>query len=341
MSAPQQRTLFLTTSYPRHPGDFGGHFVRSHAQAEQADGHSVQVLAFGEPTANAECSDPNIEVRWLGGGALFGAPGVLPRLSERRSRLLLLVPAFLRALSALWSSERYDRVIAHFLLLSGWPLGVWFGRRSGAALEVVAHGSDVRLFERLPVWLRLPIARDLAAAGARLRFVSEELRARMARAVSAPELRRYVESQPVGAMPLDLPEVPDRERARRELGIGSDEQVLLIVGRLIEGKRVRVALGAALLLPEARVVVIGSGPLRGELEEKLPETQFLGELSHELCLMWMSAADALVCASRHEGAPTAVREARSLGTPVIAVEAGDLLTWARADEGIWVVGTHG
>jgi teichuronic acid biosynthesis glycosyltransferase TuaC len=51
----------------------------------------------------------------------------------------------------------------------------------------------------------------------------------------------------------------------------------------------------------------------------------------------MSAADLLLSASRHEGAPTVVREARALGTPVVATDAGDLRAWAAADAGIWLV----
>jgi glycosyltransferase involved in cell wall biosynthesis len=333
----RQRTLFLTTSYPRHPGDFGGHFVQAHARREQSAQRSVQVLAFGEPTAGAEHTDPDIETRWLGGGGLFGAPGVLPRLKENPVRMLLLVAPLLRSLSALRERTQYDRVIAHFLLLSGWPLGVLFSRTSPAVLEVVAHGSDVRLFEKLPAWLRRRIARDFARQSANLQFVSEELKARMARAAGSPDLQRYIEAQAVGAMPLDLPTVPHRDEARRQLGIGADDRILLIVGRLIEGKRVLQALRAALLVPNARVVALGSGPLRGELAKELPEAELLDEVSHQHCLLWMSAADALVCASREEGAPTTVREARSLGTAVIAVEAGDLRRWAERDGGIWMV----
>jgi teichuronic acid biosynthesis glycosyltransferase TuaC len=51
----------------------------------------------------------------------------------------------------------------------------------------------------------------------------------------------------------------------------------------------------------------------------------------------MAAADVLVSASREEGAPTVVREARALGVPVVAVPCGDLATWAAADPGIALV----
>jgi teichuronic acid biosynthesis glycosyltransferase TuaC len=45
----------------------------------------------------------------------------------------------------------------------------------------------------------------------------------------------------------------------------------------------------------------------------------------------------LLSTSAHEGAPSVVREARALGVPVVAVAAGDLAEWAKADPGIVVL----
>lgn len=332
-------TLFLTTSYPRSDGDFGGHFVLSHARREQASGRSVRVLTFGTP-AEGYTPAEDIEVVWLGGGALFGAPGVLPRLAERPARALLLGVPLLRALGRLCPRPRYQRVVGHFLLPSGWPLGVWFARRRGgpsASLEVVAHGSDVRLFERLPRWLRRHVTRELMHVGATLCFVSSELRARMAQSLGAPELQRYVEAQPVSAAPLDLPELPSRAEARQALGIVESETLVVIVGRLTTGKRTEVALGAAELLPGARIVVIGDGPDAARLRALHSNVSFLGALARERALAWVRAADILLSASRLEGAPTVVREARLLGVPVVAAAAGDLVEWSVRDPELWVV----
>jgi glycosyltransferase involved in cell wall biosynthesis len=59
--------------------------------------------------------------------------------------------------------------------------------------------------------------------------------------------------------------------------------------------------------------------------------------SHSDALAWISCADYLVSASRLEGAPTAVREARALGVPVVAAPSGDLMEWARTDAGIEIL----
>lgn len=337
--ATRPTILFLTTSYPRSRDDFGGHFVRTHARLERRPAGSVRVLAFGTPEQPL-AGETGIEVVWLGGGDLFGAPGVLARLAQRRRRAFLLLHPLLRALWSLRTRHHYARVVAHFLLLSGWPLGVWFARRRTAApapLEVIAHGSDVRLFERLPAWLRRRITGDLASTNATLRFVSTELRERMTRAAGSPELCRYVAAQPVSAIPIDLPELPSSAEARRELDVREDELLLAIVGRLTPGKRVEVALAASALVPAARVVVIGDGPDAERLKELHPEAEFVGALDRKRALTWLQAADLLLSASRLEGAPTTVREARLLGVPVIATAAGDLGHWSTRDAELWIV----
>jgi len=337
----QAATLVLTTSYPRSDGDFGGHFVRADALRQRGPARPVHVLAFGTRGTPPSAHDAGIELDWLGGGSLFGTPGVLPRLEERRARALLLVWPLLRALWALRLRARYGRVVAHFLLLSGWPLGVWFARRGptrGAVpLEVVAHGSDVRVFERLPSWLRRRIVSDLLGARATLRFVSHELRARALRSVGDAELERYLAAQPVSAAPLVLPELPSREAARAELGISDGETLVVVVGRLTAGKRTDVALRALELLPAARVTVVGDGPAASDLRASHPDVLFAGELERRRALVWMRAADLLLSASRLEGAPTAIREARLLGVPVVAAHAGDLAHWAKHDAELWIV----
>ena len=61
---------------------------------------------------------------------------------------------------------------------------------------------------------------------------------------------------------------------------------------------------------------------------------FTGALPRREALAWVAAADALLHPSAVEAAPTVVREARALGVPVVACDAGDVVAWARDDAGI-------
>ena len=136
---------------------------------------------------------------------------------------------------------------------------------------------------------------------------------------------------------LELDGVPGRAAARRELGVSTEEHVVVVAGRLIPEKRTEVALAAASLLRGVRVVVLGDGPERERLRSAYPRAQFLGLVPRTQALVWMRAADAVVSASREEGAPSVVREARALGTRVVALACGDLASAATLDPGLFVV----
>ena len=82
-------------------------------------------------------------------------------------------------------------------------------------------------------------------------------------------------------------------------------------------------------VPEARLVVVGKGPLRGEVEELAAELPGRVELIEELPPEGVSAAldDAtlLVLPSRHEGLGRVVIEAFARGRGVVASRAGGVL----------------
>jgi glycosyltransferase involved in cell wall biosynthesis len=96
---------------------------------------------------------------------------------------------------------------------------------------------------------------------------------------------------------------------------------------------VRLALSRA----PSRIVVLGDGPLAPALARLDPSVTALGQRLRPEALAWIAAADLVVSASRNEGAPTVIREARALGVPVLAVPAGDLRAWAATDPGIELI----
>lgn len=291
--------------------------------ARRRAGDRVLVIAPGR----AQPGDAERELIRVPSAGLFGPPGALPRLRENPLRALGAFQLTLGARRLLHQLGPFDEVVAHWLLPSAWPIAC----STGARLEVVVHGSDARLLAALPAALRRHIGRRLLAAGARLRCVSEHVMFQLTAAT--PELSPFVRVAP---SPFELPELPPRAELRRELGIGAEHRLVVIVGRLIADKRVDVAL-AALASLSARVVVIGAGPLLERLRSEFPQVRFTGELPRPQALRWIAAADVLVSASRHEGAPTAIREARALGVPVVACEAGSLARLAASDPDIWLV----
>jgi glycosyltransferase involved in cell wall biosynthesis len=123
----------------------------------------------------------------------------------------------------------------------------------------------------------------------------------------------------------------DRGRAkRRELGLPEDAPVVGAVSRLAWKKGIRHLVDAAPRLleavPDARIVVAGAGPLRGELEAAATalgvadRVRFLGSRSDTIELM--AALDVFVLPSVVEGMSNALIEAMAVGRPVVATDVG-------------------
>lgn len=324
------RIAIVSSSYPTGPGDPSGHFVATEADELVRAGNDVLVVTTSGPSLGGHVSLENgVPVLRLWSGHAAGFPGIVARLREKPWQLAALALWAHSAERALRERGPFRRIIAHWLLPCGFPIAVRAAR--GAALEVVVHGSDARLCAALPSPLRRALAAQLARYSAELRCSSHAVREQLERALGlAPD------SLPVRAPSLDLGEPRERARARARLAIPDSDRLAVVVARLVSDKRVAEGLRAARLVPGLRVVVIGDGPELVELRRSFPEARFLGRLPRPDALTWIAAADVLVSASRNEGAPTAIREARALGVPVAARPAGDVERWAESDPGLVV-----
>lgn len=120
----------------------------------------------------------------------------------------------------------------------------------------------------------------------------------------------------------------DREDTRAIIGL-STRYLLITVCRLTGWKGVDGLIRALPELgPEVGLVVVGDGPLYGELTA-LAEQQgvsdrvrFLGTVPRERVASLLRACDVFVLNSTYEGLPHVVLEAASAGLPVIATDAG-------------------
>jgi glycosyltransferase involved in cell wall biosynthesis len=121
----------------------------------------------------------------------------------------------------------------------------------------------------------------------------------------------------------------DRDEVRASLGVPVDAPLALFVGRLAAQKRVDDLLKALDLLqhvrPDLRTLIVGDGPLRGDLEELANafrlggSARFLGHRDDVPRLL--AAADLLVLPSLYEGLPNVVLEAMRFRKPVVATAA--------------------
>lgn len=332
MNDTRGKTLVITSSYPSGAQDAAGHFVEAEVRLLRQTGEEVHVFAAG---AGPEINRPKEVTFFAGGAQLFDHPGALPRLKERPLRLFGVIAPSIRAFSRSRGAN-YDRIIAHWLFPGAMPWAYFFCSPT-ARLEVVLHGSDVRLATRLPPLVLNTILEALVRRRAQFRIVSKALQAELLQCRLSPGARTAILQATVRPAALVLPEIPTKSAARRRLGVSPESRLVAIVARLVSTKRVQTALCAAELIPNASIVVLGDGPLIQDLRQQFSSARFIGQQPRDVALTWLQAADLLISASQLEGAPTTIREARQLGTPVVTVEAGDVLEWAESDPELHVV----
>jgi len=157
--------------------------------------------------------------------------------------------------------------------------------------------------------------------------------------VAEPQRTRLVE---VGVDPSRVRVVPNgiaadrvaaaaregRARLRAAWGVGDDERVVLVLGRLSPEKGQDLALEAFARLGrrDARLVLVGDGAARPALETRAARPDLAGRV---LFLGWrddphacLGAADVFLLPSRTEGLPLALLEAMAAGVPAVAARVG-------------------
>jgi phosphatidylinositol alpha 1,6-mannosyltransferase len=110
--------------------------------------------------------------------------------------------------------------------------------------------------------------------------------------------------------------------------VGADEQtpVLLLVSRLVKEKNLADLVRAEQLLRESgrryRLVLVGDGPMRAELQRQLPDAHFTGHQSGEDLARWYASGDVFVFPSTTETFGNVILEAQASGLPAVVVDRG-------------------
>jgi len=125
------------------------------------------------------------------------------------------------------------------------------------------------------------------------------------------------------------PNPENRKKVRGALGIKEDTFVIVAVGRLVEVKNYAMLIEAAGKVKNRdniKILLVGDGPLRSELESKITTSdlrssvEILGQRDDIPQLL--AASDLFVSTSTSEGMSNTIMEAMATGLPVIATDVG-------------------
>lgn len=324
----------LTTGTPRFDGDLAGTFVEELNLELASRGHLVEVFApesprRAPPTRNGirvhevpYLRPRELERTFYGAGALDNAAHSV----AAKFGMLTFPPAMLARVAT--HAARFDAFLAHWAVPSGAVAGLV---ARGKPHVVVFHSGDVHLLTQVPALAAL-VVRGLLASHARLVFVAESLRARLAASLPsslADALRRNssVISMGVRPPPADLP-----ERAVLRESLKLERFTVVTLGRLVPIKGLDVLVRALAGL-DVDLVVLGDGPERGALERLASDldvrARFAGTSVGDEKWRWLAAADLFAMPSldhdgRTEGLPVALLEAMTAGLPIVATRTGGI-----------------
>jgi len=335
------RICMMTSSYPRHPGDGSGSFVRALAQALVGLGHAVHVVAPYDPAVR-EMDQRGVSVhrfRYVPGDALclVGHARSLRADVNLRPIVPLLMPGFALAaiarVLALHGRQRFDLIHGHWAVPCGAVAGI-AARLTGLPLVITLHGSDMYVAERNPLYAA--VARSGFRRAARVSACSEDLRARA--------VRMGLDEKRSGVIPCgvdgDFYATGRRTQVRARLGIPSAALVIGALGRLVTKKGFAYLLEAMPTVlesePDAYCVIGGEGDLRDELVAQarglgiVDRVLLPGYVSWQDTPHYYAACDVLAVPSvvdadgNVDGLPNVLLEAMASGCAVIASKVGGM-----------------
>lgn len=325
---PKKKLLVTASTFPRWKDDTEPRFVLDLA-SHMKDAYDITVLVPAAPGAKEKEYLDGVKViryhyfpihKWE---TLCYPGAIVPRIKEKKVRILLVPFLFLSLFFHLWKLlPEFDIVHAHWLI----PQGIvqsFFKK----PYIVTGHGGDV-------VSLNKGITRKLKIKclkrAEHVTVVSEHLKKKVQELV--PGILPDVIS-----MGVNISQFGRKYRVPDYFGQG-DKKVVLFVGRLAEKK------GAAYLIKamesvDAVLAIVGDGPLRENLEQQSQKinqragwkkVRLLGAKSHAELKMVYASADVFACPSvtakdgDQEGFGLVMLEAMASDLPVIASNSGGI-----------------
>jgi glycosyltransferase involved in cell wall biosynthesis len=311
------KILFCNYEYPPLGG--GGGVVNAQLAEELAGRHEVTVLT-------SQALDlPDIET--VNGVEIRRVPvwGRKEAAAASMVSMLSYVPVGARYGRSMLKERPFDVINTHFVVPTG-PLGAYLAGRAGIPNVLTVHGGD--LYD--------PSKKSSPHRHLPLRIIIRSLLKRANVVVGQSQNTvdnihsYYVDDLDCELIPLGIVRPGQPDQSRQGLGFAENDKILVTVGRLVARKAVSqlLELVAELPDPNVRLVVIGDGPLRPELENQAQHlgiaerVRFAGFVEEQEKANLLNAADLYVSTSQHEGFGLVFLEAMAAGLPVVCYDFG-------------------
>jgi phosphatidylinositol alpha-1,6-mannosyltransferase len=286
----------------------------------------IERLPFGSVivyTSAQENSAP-YDLKWL---QEFGVEVV-----RDKSKILLPTPGVAYCVNALVR----ERKITTVFFGAAAPLGLLSrGLRKAGVKEIVAltHGHEVWWSKVFPFTLAMKsISRQVNT----LTYLGEFTRNAISKSVTKVAAQSMVKIAP--GIDTDHFSPQDARELRNQLGL-TEKKVIVSVGRLVhrKGQDVLIEAMPAIIkdVPEAHILMIGEGPYRSYLENRVKalgiqgRVTFIGRIQYADLPRYICVGDLFVMPSRSrlaglevEGLGIVYLEASACGLPVIAGDSG-------------------
>lgn len=300
------RILHLYKDYFPVVGGIENH-VKWLAEAQAARGHDVSVLVASQ--------DHRTHIEMLNGVRMIFA-----------ARLATISSAPISVeLPRLLARERPDIVHLQFPYPLGEAANYFFGR---ARKTIITYQSDIIRQKFLRV-VYAPLMERVLTRADRIIATSPNY------IQSSPVLKKFADKCVVVPLGIDAQKIAAADargvaEVRARVGVQYIEPLLLFVGHLRYYKGLNYLLRALAELPNARLVIIGSGPEEKKLRGLARELQiadrvkFAGEVSDAALPAYFAACDIFVLPSseRSEAFGVVQLEAMSAGKPIVCTELG-------------------
>lgn len=312
-------TLFPNAAKPHH-----GIFTETTLRHQLATGEiTAKVVApvpwfpftsdiFGQYSVMAKA--PDVETR-IGVQVFHPRYALIPKVGMHVAPFSLAHSAKAVIGRMLDEGDDFDVIDAHYFYPDG-VAAAMLGKYFNKPVVISALGTDINLIPQYPIARRMILWAAKQAAA--IITVCEALRTEMMKfgvdGSRITTLRNGVD--------LTLFRPVSREATRHRLGM--DQFTLLSVGHLDPRKGHEHIIHALPELPDARLMIAGSGPDRKKLQSQAKavgvadRVTFLGALTQDMLRDYYGGADALVLASSREGWANVLLESMACGTPVVA-----------------------